>query len=70
MQVSQGGAQLVEVLNIEKFECPLNGNPQKAKLSDDQVILQMLLPTQLKAPEMAFIDEEDIKDEDQLRSSM
>jgi len=29
----------------------------------------MLLPNQLKAPEMAFIEEDDITDEDQLRAS-
>jgi len=29
----------------------------------------MLLPTQLKAPQMAFIEEEDIADENQLRDS-
>ena len=29
----------------------------------------MLLPNQLKAPEMVFIEEEDIADEDQLRAS-
>ena len=29
----------------------------------------MLLPNQLKAPEMVFIEEEDIADENQLRAS-
>ena len=29
----------------------------------------MLLPTQLKAPEMVFLEEEDISNEDHLRSS-
>lgn len=68
-KVGLGGAQLVEILNMDKFECPLDPHPQKSKLSDDQVLLQMLLPTQLKAPEMAFIEEEDIHDENQLRAS-
>ena len=47
----------------------LDQHPQKLKLNDDEKMLQMLLPTQLKAPEMAFLEEEDICDEATLRAS-
>jgi len=45
-----GGAALVEVLNLDTFDPGLDRHPQKAKLNDDEKMLQMLLPTQLKAP--------------------
>ena len=44
--VGLGGAEIVEVLNMDQF---MNPHPQKAELGDE-AILQMLLPTQLKAP--------------------
>ena len=44
-KVGLGGAQLVEVLNIDKFEGCLDQNPQKAKIDDDEIIFQMLMPT-------------------------
>ena len=68
-RVGLGGAELVEVMNLDRFDAGLDSNPQKARLNDDEKLLQMLLPQQLKAPEMAFIEEDDINDEDQLRSS-
>lgn len=68
-RVGLGGAELVEVGNMDRFDPGLDANTQKAKLNDDQKILQMLLPTQLKAPEMVFLEEEDISDENQLRAS-
>ena len=62
-RVGLGGAELVEVGNLDRFDPGLDANPQKAKLNDDDKLLQMLLPSQLKAPEMAFIEEDDIADE-------
>ena len=38
-------------------------------MTDDEKILQMLLPTQLKAPEMMFLEETDIGNEEELRAS-
>ena len=68
-QVGFGGAEVMEVLHMDKFE-QLDKNPQKQKIqNDDELILQMLMPSQLKAPEMAFIEETDIEDEVQLRAS-
>ena len=52
-------------MNLDKFDsAPLDPNPQKAKIDDDEQILAMLLPTQLKAPEMVFLEEEDIGSEE------
>ena len=68
-KVGLGGAELVEVLQMDTFNPALDPNPQKAKLSDDEKILEMLLPTQLKAPQMVFIEEADIGTEEELRAS-
>ena len=56
-------------MNLDKFDPGLDKDPQKLKLNDDEKILQMLLPTQLKVPEMNFIEEEDLLDEEDLRRS-
>ena len=44
-RIGLGGAELVEVLHMDGFQAALDPHPQKAKLSDDQILLQMLLPT-------------------------
>ena len=56
------------MLNLDRFE-GYDPHPQKAKIDNDEMILSMLLPNQLKAPEMVFLEEEDIADENQLRAS-
>ena len=68
-KVGLGGAELVEVVNMDTFNLTLDPNPQKAELTDHDKMLQMLLPSQLKAPKMAFLDEDDINGEDMLRKS-
>lgn len=64
-KVGLGGAEIVEVMNMDKFEEPLKHSDSSCSYG----ILEMLLPNQLKAPEMVFIEEDDIADEDQLRAS-
>jgi len=56
-------------MNLDNFNISLSQNKQKAEMTDDEKILQMLLPTQLKAPAMVFLEETDICDEEQLRAS-
>jgi len=44
-RVGLGGAQLVEVLDLDRFDPGLDPDRQKARLNDDEKLLQMLLPT-------------------------
>ncbi len=50
-------------MNLDTFDPKLSDNKQKAELTDHDKILEMILPTQLKAPEMMFLEECDISDE-------
>ena len=63
-KVGLGGAEIVEVENLDNVATYIeNEDMQNNKLKDEASILDMLLPTQLKAPTMTFIETEEISDD-------
>lgn len=64
-KLGMGGAQLVEVENLDKVQMPELPEPGPP-LPESELILRSLLPNQLKAPSMVFIEEEDLNNEEDL----
>ena len=60
-KVGLGGAEIIEVEQLDNIKTYIeNENIQNNKLKEEASVLDMLLPTQLKAPTMQFLETEEL----------